>query len=238
MKKVLLSALCIIAASMYTNAEAIDLSGTLNKVNSAVETSAAVLTPGAVSGQISEINAQLVNADASVQSAFSALVNVLSSKEEALKIQTQINAVQNDKNLNDVEKSAKLSEIMSDYGDTLKENKAELEEQLNNASQEKKEAVSKAIVSLFEAGFQYVLIGKECSNIVTNISKNPTQAITFAPQLGELKNTLSILKNSAKSIKNLTSQSIAVAKAGGIEVKIPKKQAGKTKKVDLTNLKK
>jgi len=239
MKKTKLLALYLVSSLAITSSvQAVELKtqslGALKNVTSAVSKTASSLTPSGVRGTISGINEKLANADSSVQEAFNSLVSALSSKEKAAKIKAQITAINNNKSLNTAEKSAKVAEIMSDYGDTLKETQTELSTQLKSASNSKKTAVANSIVALAAASYQYLDIANDCKNIVMSVSANPTLAVSLSTELASLKDTASILKNNIKSLKNVTTQAVSVAKASGIEVKIPANRTSKAKKVDLS----
>ena len=240
MRKSLLLAVCAVSVLAMTSVQAIEIkkpevSG-LKNVTSAVSNVASSLTPTAVRGTISGINTKLVAADASVQTAFNSLVSALSSKEEATKIKTEINAINKNKDLSAAEKSAKVAAVMSDYGNALKEQTAEMGEKLKSASEAKRTEVANAVIALAVASYQYLDIANDCKNVAMSISTNPTLAVSLASELASLKDTGVILKNNVKSLKNVTTQAVAVAKVGGIEIKIPKPTKSKASKVDLTKV--
>lgn len=240
MKKNLLLAVCAVSVLFISEVQAIEIKkpevGALKNVTSAVGNVASSLTPTSVRGTIAGINEKLANADATVQTSFNSLVSALSSKEEANEIKTKINAINGNKDLSASEKSAKVAEIMSDYGNTLKEQQAELGASLKTASEAKRTEVTNAVVALAVASYQYLDIANDCKSIAMSISTNPTLAVSLAPELASLKDTGVILKNNVKSLKDVTTQAVAVAKIGGLEIKIPKQTKSKTTKVDLNKL--
>lgn len=242
MKKHLLLTVCAVSVFTMASAQAIeikkpDVSG-LKNVTSAVGNVAASLTPTGVRGTISALNTKLTAADATVQTSFNSLVSALSSKEEATKIKAEINAINKNKDLSAAEKSAKVAAVMTDYGSTLKEQKAEMGEKLKTASDAKRTEVANAVIALAVASYQYLDIANDCKSVAMSISTNPTLAVSLAPELASLKDTAVILKNNVKSLKNVTTQAVAVAKVGGIEVKVPKPTKSKASKVDLTKVSK
>ena len=242
MKKSLLLAVCAVSVIAMTSVQALevkkpDMAG-LKNATSAVTSVASSLTPTAVRGTISGINTKLIAADATVQASFNSLVSALSSKEEAAKIKAEINAINKNKDLSAAEKSAKVAAVMSDYGNVLKEQKETMGEQLKSASEAKRTEVANAVVALAVASYQYLDIANDCKSVAMSISTNPTLAVSLASELASLKDTGVILKNNVKSLKNVTTQAVAVAKVGGIEIKIPKPTKSKASKVDLTKLSK
>ena len=240
MKKHLLLAVCAISVLCVSEVQAIEIKkpevGALKNVTSTVGNVASSLTPTSVRGTIATLNEKLVNADATVQTSFNSLVSALSSKEEANEIKAKINAINGNKDLSASEKSAKVAEVMSDYGSTLKEQQAELGESLKSASEAKRTEVANAVIALAVASYQYLDIANDCKSVAMSISTNPTLAVTLAPELASLKDTGVILKNNVTSLKNVTTQAVAVAKIGGLEIKIPKQSASKATKVDLNKL--
>ena len=242
MKKCLSLVACVAILLNTATVQAVELKkpdmGALKNATSAVSGAAAALTPTAVKGTIAEMNKKLITADATVQSSFNALVSAMLSKEDAAKIKAELNAINQNKNLSTAEKSAKVAAIMTDTGNTLKEQKEEMGEKLKSANDAKKTEVANAVVALAVASYQYLDIANDCRSIAMKISTNPTLAVPLASELTSLKDTGVILKNNVTSLKNVTTQAVAVAKVGGIEIKIPKPTKNKASKIDLNTLKK
>lgn len=234
MKKMLL-AVCAISVAFAGSVQAIEKPnlGGLKNVTNVVSNAASSLTPTSVRGTIGTINDKLTAADKTVQASFNALVSALASKEEATKIKAELNAINSNKNLSASEKSAKIAQVMSDYGNTLKETQAEMGEMLKTATAQKRTAIADAVVNLASASVLYLDIANDCKSVAMSISTNPTLAVSLAPELASLKETGVILKNNVKSLKNVTTQSVAVAKAGGIEIKLPSVKATKAKKANF-----
>lgn len=234
MRKMLLVA-CAISIACAGTVQAIEKPnlGALKNVTNIVTSTASSLTPTSVRGTIGNINTKLAAADTTVQASFNALVSALSSKEEATKIKTELNAINANKNLSASEKSAKIAQVMTDYGNTLEKTQAEMGEKLKTASAEKRAAITEAVIDLSAASVQYLDIANDCKSVVMSVSSNPTLAVSLASEIASLKDTGAILKNNVKSLKNVTTQSIAVAKAGGIEIKIPDAKTTKAKKVNF-----
>lgn len=234
MRKMLLVA-CAISIACAGTVQAIEKPnlGALKNVTNAVTSTASSLTPTSVRGTIGNINTKLAAADTTVQASFNALVSALSSKEEATKIKTELNAINTNKNLSASEKSAKIAQVMTDYGNTLEKTQAEMGEKLKTASAEKRAAITEAVIDLSAASVQYLDIANDCKSVVMSVSSNPTLAVSLTSEIASLKDTGAILKNNVKSLKNVTTQSIAVAKAGGIEIKLPDAKATKAKKVNF-----
>ena len=53
------------------------------------------------------------------------------------------------------------------------------------------------------------------------MKKSLLLAVSLASELASLKDTGIILKNNVKSLKDVTTQAVSVAKISGIEIKIP-----------------
>ena len=108
MKKNLLLLACVASVGIFSTVSAIEVKkpdvGALKNVTSTVTNTASALTPSGVRGTISGINEKLTVTDKTVQESFNSLVAALSSKEEATKIRTQLNAINNNKNLSKAEK--------------------------------------------------------------------------------------------------------------------------------------
>lgn len=234
MRKMLLVA-CAISIACAGTVQAIEKPnlGALKNVTNVVTSTASSLTPTSVRGTIGNINTKLAAADTTVQASFNALVSALSSKEEATRIKTELNAINANKNLSASEKSAKIAQVMTDYGNTLEKTQAEMGEKLKTASAEKRAAITEAVIDLSAASLQYLDIANDCKSVVMSVSSNPTLAVSLASEVASLKDTGAILKNNVKSLKNVTTQSIAVAKAGGIEIKLPDAKTTKAKKVNF-----
>ena len=241
MRKSLLLAVCAVSVLAMTSVQAIEIKkpevGALKNVTSAVSNVASSLTPTAVRGTIAGINEKLTAADATVQASFNSLVSALDSKEKANEVKAQINAINKNKDLSAAEKSAKVAAVMSDYGNALKENQAEMGAKLKSATEAKRTEVANAVIALAVASYQYLDIANDCKSVAMSISTNPTLAVSLASELASLKDTGVILKNNVKSLKNVTTQAVAVAKVGGINIKIPKPTKSKASKVDLTKVK-
>ena len=243
MKKNLVLCLCVTVA-LASSVQAIELkapnvsavknvTSSVSNVTSAVSNVASSLTPSSAKGSIATINSKLIAADATVQQSFNSLVAALSSKDEAAKYKAKLNAINSNKNLSTSEKSAKIAEVMTDYGTTLKENQAALGEKIKSASEAKRTEITNAVVALGAASIQYLDIANDCTKLAMTISTNPTLAIPLASELKDLKDTAIILKNNVKSLKNVTTQAVAVAKIGGLKINLPKPGASKAKKAKI-----
>lgn len=232
MKRSLLLGFCAVTVALAGSVQAFEKPNVsaLKNVSNVAGSAVSSLTPTSVRGTISEINTKLAAADATLQELFNSLVSTLSSKEEAAKIKAELNSINANKNLSTSEKSAKMAKVMSDYGTTLQETQAEIGEQLKTANADKRAAIADSIVALITASYQYVDIANDCKNVVMSISANPTLAVSLSAELASLKDTGVVLKNSIKTLKNVTTQAISVAKIAGIEVKVPKNKSSKAKK--------
>ncbi len=240
MKKSLLLAVCLAGVFTFTeNAQAFELSApSLNNLKS-ITTPAAAPQKSDVkfdpSGTIGQINTKLYNIDSTVQNAYISLFSALLSKEDFNKYKAELDAIKTNKNLSETEKRAKLAQVATDTSAILakEEKQAEISQNLKELSEAKRTEYINALTNLTSASMQYMELAAECKSLATSISTNPAMAVSLAFELKQVKDTAALLKSNLKSIKNVTTQVIAINKANGIDVKLPETQAGKTKKIDI-----
>lgn len=229
MNKCLLS-ICV-ASLIVTSAQAVENTGStfLKGLANAVATSNTNVNTTKTSTELSaeakqvinsinNIDTKLKNIDSNVQKAFNNLVASVSSKQESADIKTKLNSINLNKNLTEAEKSAMISEIISNYANSLEKTQAEKAQALKDASNSKQVAFSNAITSLTNAKNEYVTIASDCRNVIKSITTKPSLVFSMPTELANLKNTSSVLKNNANSIKDLLTQSLAIAKSSGVNV--------------------
>ncbi len=236
MKKIFATGLCVSIMVLGSNVFAFEMPSAIKGAASAATGISSSLTPTSARSSITTINNKLSAADFTLQNAFNSLVAALSSTEKATEIKSKVDAIKSNKDLSKAEQSAKIAQIISDYGTALQEEQATLAEQLKNTNEEKRTEVANAISSVVLVSYQYLNIANDCKSLTTSISANPTLAIGLAPELKNLKDMGVMLKNNILSLKNVTTQAVTVAKASGINVNIPKNEAGKAKQVDLSDI--
>ncbi len=240
MRKNLLLVLCLISTISASGVYALEIKnaagGALKSATSSVKTTATSADTTTIRKSIKGLNYKLALADKDVQAAFSALVSALSSKEEAAKIKAQINAINANTNLSAAEKSAKLAEIMSDYGDNLKNANDELKGQLKSASSAKTDQILAALEKLTDATVKYTDLLNDVQSIVTQIAYDPTLAMSMKGDFTEIKETGKILKSNLKSLKNVSSGAFNLCKSCGIKVQKTASKSSSTKKVDFSKL--
>lgn len=232
MKKIFATSLCVSVLALAGSVYAFEMPNAIKGVASVVSS----LTPSNAKSMVATINTKLATADAALQNAFETLVSALSSAEESAEIKSKIDAIRSNKDLSEAEQSAKIAEIISDYGTALKEEQETLTEQLKTANEEKRTKIGNAINNLVVVGYQYLDIASDCKNLTMSISANPTLAIALVSELANLKNTGIMLKNNIVSLKNVTTQAVTIARAGGVNVNIPKNTSDKAKQVDLSDI--
>ena len=238
MKKGLLLGVCIVSLAFAGSVNAFDLSkpslNTLKQVTQP-QTTQTNQTTIDTSGTIGHINSRLLSTNAKVQTAYESLFSALLSKEDYNKYKAELDAIQNDPNLSESEKSAKLMQVATDTSAILanQEKQDEISANLKSLSDAKKTEYINAFASLTGASAEYIVLSEECKSLAANIASNPVQAAKLAFELGKIKDTSALLTTNIKSIKDVTTQIIAINKANGIEVKLPESSSGKAKKVDF-----
>lgn len=238
MKKGLLLGVCIVSLAFAGSVNAFDLSkpslNTLKQVTQPQTTQTSQATVD-TSGTIGHINSRLLSTNAKVQTAYESLFSALLSKEDYNKYKAELDAIQNDPNLSESEKSAKLMQVATDTSAILanQEKQDEISANLKSLSDAKKTEYINAFASLTGASAEYIVLSEECKSLATNIASNPVQAAKLAFELGKIKDTSALLTTNIKSIKDVTTQIIAINKANGIEVKLPESSSEKAKKVNF-----
>lgn len=242
MKKGLLLTLCLSVVAFSSSAQAIELknmaAGALKTTASTVKTTATNADTTTIRKSISTMNEKLALANKDVQSAFTSLVTAISSKEEAAEIRAQIKAINDNKNLSDVEKSSHLATIMSDYGNNLQNANEELKTKLKSASSEKTNQILTAIDSLMGATIKYTDLTNDVQSIINQLVSNPTLATSMRGDFTEIKNTGKMLKTNLKSLKDVTTSAVNLCKTCGIKVQKTATKSSKTQKVDFSKLSK
>ncbi len=239
MRKCLLCGLCLTVMTLTNSVQAFEVSkpslNTLKQVAQPQATQAQTDTTFNPSGTIGHINSQLYAIDSEVQAAYDSLFSALLSKEDYNKYKAELQTIQDNKSLSESEKRAKLAEVATDTSAILanEEKQSEISENLKTLSDAKKTEYANALVSLTNAGFQYAGLAQDCKSLSMRIASNPVQAAGLALELGQVKDTAALLKSNLKSIKNVTTQVVAINKANGIEVKLPENKAGKAKKIEF-----
>ena len=141
MKKGLLLGVCIVSLAFAGSVNAFDLSkpslNTLKQVTQPQTTQTSQATVD-TSGTIGHINSRLLSTNAKVQTAYESLFSALLSKEDYNKYKAELDAIQNDPNLSESEKSAKLMQVATDTSAIL-------------ANQEKQDEISANLKSLSDA---------------------------------------------------------------------------------------
>lgn len=237
MKKGLLLGICIV--SFAASVQAFELSKpSLNTIKQIAQPQTTQTTQEQTidtTGTIGHINSRLLSINAQVQTAYESLFSALLSKEDYNKYKAELDAIQNDPNLSESEKSAKLMQVATDTSAILanQEKQDEISANLKSLSDAKKTEYVNAVSNLTNATAEYLVLAKECKTLSMRIASNPVQAASLALELGKLKDTSALLVTNIKSIKNVTTQVIAINKANGIEVSLPESSSDKAKKVDF-----
>lgn len=238
MKKSLLLSSCLVSFVLAGSVQAIEISKpSLNtlKQGTQIQTTQQKQETINPSGTIGHINTRLLSINTQVQAAYDSLFSALLSKEDYNKYKAELKTIQDNKSLSETEKNAKLAEIATDTSAILanQEKQAEISENLKGLSDAKKTEYINALINLTSASAEYATLANECKSLSMSIASNPVQAASLAFELGQVKDTSALLKANLKSVKNVTTQVIAINKANGIDVKLPENKSSKTKKIDF-----
>ena len=230
MKKIFSTILCVSVVTIAGSVYAFEMPSAIKGAASAVTSKTNSAT------QIGVLNTKLNAVNETMQRAFESLTSALFSAEKSAEIKSRIDAIKSDKSLSETEKNSEITKIISDCAATMKEEQETLASQLRNSDEQKRYNVSGAINSLFIASYQYTDIAVDCRGIIMGISANPVQAATLAFELGNLKAMFNLLKNNIVVLKNVTTQAVAIAKAGGVSLDIPKNTSSKASQIDLSDI--
>ncbi len=239
MKKSLLTLLCLVAMGATSSALALEISkpslNSLKQVAKPQVSSQKEEVKFDPSGTIGYINNRLYEIDKQVQEAYDSLFSALLSKKDYNKYKAELKIIQDNKNLSESEKSAKLSAVAIDTSAILakEELQTEFSNNLKALSIEKRTEYINAFIDLTLAGFEYKNLADECKALSMSISSNPKQAISLAFELGQVKDTAALLKSNLKSLGSVSTQVLAINKANGIEIKLPENKSSKAKKVSF-----
>lgn len=203
MKRFLIGAIIIFAASMPANAFSWD--SALNFWNKVSESQAAQTQQ---INTLNDVEVQMEKLDKNVQSTFLDIVTLLSSKKEAKEIKSKL---QDD--------NSELESMIVNYTKNLTSNKDSLEKTVKKLSSKNKTALVNDITLLAEESQNYLVLA-------TNGIKAASNAMHAAQRVNEMATTLTNinrlayeLRTKASTVVTLANQLKTVASAAGLAVK-------------------
>lgn len=191
--------------------KAINKVNKMNNITVVVDDKDRVVYPE--NGVVGSINSSLEEINNTVAKANLVLGGTLYTQEQ----QKTLAAIKNNKDLSEEEKSKELKAKAKEF---FESNQADgttkkLYESLSAAEKEK---FNNAAADVIGAVASYGALGMQCTKLGFNISKNPLLAAPLAFELGALKDTAGLIKDSSSSLAKSVSQLKKVMKDNGITV--------------------
>mgnify|MGYP006878135695 CR=1 FL=1 len=191
--------------------KAINKVNKMNNITVVVDDKDRVVYPE--NGVVGSINSSLEEINNTVAKANLVLGGTLYTQEQ----QKTLAAIKNNKDLSEEEKSKELKAKAKEF---FESNQADgttkkLYESLSAADKEK---FNNAAADVIGAVASYGALGMQCTKLGFNISKNPLLAAPLAFELGALKDTAGLIKDSSSSLAKSVSQLKKVMKDNGITV--------------------
>lgn len=167
-------------------------------------------------GVVGSINKQLADVDHSVKGASHTLANILYTKEDL----NSLNAIQNNKDLSASEKSAEYKKLAKE---TIDKSLADgsLQNRFDKMTPAQKKEYTDAVQKIMDGAASYTGIALACTKLGFNISRNPLIAAPLVFEVGALKDTGSLVKESAGDLTKSISQLKKINKAVGITIEQP-----------------
>ena len=165
-------------------------------------------------GTIGSINWSLNEINTTVDKSNQVLAKTLLTQEQ----RNSLAAIQNNKDLSDAEKAAEMQKQANEY---IAKNQADgtIKKAYDGLSAADKEAFEKAAGDVIGAVASYGALGMQCTKLGFNISKNPILAAPLAFELGALKDTGALIKDSSSSLAKSVSQLKKIMKDNNITIK-------------------
>lgn len=180
-------------------------------------------------GVVGSINKQLADVDHSVKGASHTLANILYTKEDL----NSLNAIQNNKDLSATERAAEYQKLAKE---TIDKSLADgsLQNRFDKMTAAQKKEYTDAVQKIMDGVASYTGIALECTKLGFNISRNPLIAAPLVFEVGALKDTGSLVKESAGDLTKSISQLKKINKAVGITIEQP--TTASTSKIKPVNL--
>lgn len=203
-----------IKKNLGTNSDvkkAINKVNKMNNITVVVDDKDRVVYPE--NGVVGSINSSLEEINNTVAKANLVLGGTLYTQEQ----QKTLAAIKNNKDLSEEEKSKELKAKAKEFFESnqVDGTTKKLYESLSAADKEK---FNNAASDVIGAVASYGALGMQCTKLGFNISKNPLLAAPLAFELGALKDTAGLIKDSSSSLAKSVSQLKKVMKDNGITV--------------------
>ncbi len=192
----------------------------LNKVNEKAKVSIVIPDSEKVvynkDGVVGSINYQLDSINGEVNKAYDDIINAFHLQEDVKSLKAKM--LEQDKDA--------MGKVSSDkaagesYDELAKQQAivAKLNDKnaISNLDAKQKTAIVNAGAKLLASGVNYTALGLQCTKLGMAISAKPIIAAPLALEVGQLKYTAKVLKNSATSVKKVSGPMVKVAKASGV----------------------
>lgn len=183
-------------------------------------------------GVVGSINYQLDTINSNVDKAYKELISAFNLKKEIEEAKATIN---NNPDLSKAEKEAKLQKVETEVLAAALAKQAEVDTNGNikKLNSQQTAAITNATVIMTDSLLNYTSLGLACTKLGMQISAKPILAAPLALEVGQLKYTASVIKNSASSLKKVSTQSVKIAKANNIKVNTNSSKGSAIKKVNF-----
>lgn len=167
---------------------------------------------------LANLDNKIDQTDKSVHKSFVDLVSVLSSKNEAQNVQSQISSILANNSITQASKNNAISQIMTSYASDLVKNKSHLASAVKSMSAVDKSILVKALASLAQGQTDYINLASEYTKEAAGITKASRSMAEVADNLQKIQDTVNTLKSNAQAVQSLISQVSSIAKAGGLNI--------------------
>lgn len=215
MKRFFVFLLLIMLSQTSVNAFEWGLVNTILSRQAAQATSTSALTAIDIVNTFADIENQAETIDSSVQNSFLTLVSTLSSQEEAQTINSQIASILANTSANEIDKRNLISQIMTSYAASLKNNTSDTASIIRNLSVDDRAALTQVVTSLAQDGQSYLQLGKQGVAAATNAVKVAKKAGDFITVLNDVNRTVANIKNRAQTVIYMTNLVKTISKSAG-----------------------
>lgn len=215
MKRFFVFLLLIMLSQTSVNAFEWGLVNTILSRQAAQATSTSALTAIDIVNTFADIENQAETIDSSVQNSFLTLVSTLSSQEEAQAINSQIASILANTSANEIDKRNLISQIMTSYAASLKNNTSDTASIIRNLSVDDRAALTQVVTSLAQDGQSYLQLGKQGVAAATNAVKVAKKAGDFITVLNDVNRTVANIKNRAQTVIYMTNLVKTISKSAG-----------------------
>ena len=162
---------------------------------------------------LNDLRSQAAAIDNNVQKSFLNIVSQLSSSQDAVAVQNQINSMLSGKSRDDAAEI--MADILQNYAKNISSNKADIIATLQNMSDSEQAKFLKSLNEMSNEVQQYINLTKQGVVTAQNVAKAAQKANNTIQILRSVNQTASEIKNTTKSVLTLTNQLYSVAKAAG-----------------------